>query len=68
MQRKASGKRHTHIIYDVLLSVLFLREFVVVWTDDGHLIVLEKVVALVDVNDVVRVADLKSVEQRNRPG
>lgn len=44
-----------HIVDDVLLRILVERVGRVHWTDDVHLVVLELAVALVQVEDVIRV-------------
>lgn len=55
---------HTYVVYNVLLRVLFFGSVSVFRTDDGDLIILEQVVAFVDVYYVIRVANLESANRR----
>ena len=57
----------THIIDDVLLRLVLLRVLAVVdGADDVHLVVLEGDVALVHVDDVVRVVDAETGRKKDK--
>ena len=55
-----------HVVDDVLFCILFVRSRRVHGTNDVHLIVLERNVVLVDVDDVVRVVYPETVSQQNQ--
>jgi hypothetical protein len=54
-----------HVVDDVLFRILFVRSRRVHGTNDVHLVVLERNVVLVDVDDVVRVVYPETVSEIN---
>ncbi len=55
-----------HVVNDVLLRVVFVRSGRVNWTDDVHLVVLERNVVLVHVDYVIRIVYPESTNKQTK--